>query len=298
MPQHQNPRERVTEEPGGPPDAQTFEEGTSIGNDAGVFAQTNTGSNPGDDDTADSGMDPQRTAALEETQQDENKLPPPADYRADSVVRATGPDARVEMERGNDFRNEPSFTKGHNAPTANQSRLPYTVEQMDEYLTEAPRGIFPDTPGGAGATPLSADRNTFINDVANLGHFPSRNEAEKWTRAVFNALRHHTYETDDALVYELKEFVRFGEAPEVQVEEMMWGGDFVDRYTRMVSLLQTWTKREFYEQIAEEANETPDDPWVDAAVHSFFGALKRQLGDDANRSVANLGELQEVWERA
>ena len=48
-----------------------------------------------------------------------------------------------------------------------------------------------------------------------------------------------------------------------------------------------WTKEEFYEQVAEEAGEAADDPWVDAAVHSFFGTVKAFLGEDADR-VANL----------
>jgi uncharacterized protein (DUF2267 family) len=298
MAQHRDPLERDRDQPGTQPDPAT--EGVShIGDTASVFQDDPSGSNPGSDDTADSGMDPGRTRAMQEASQDDGKLPPPAEYRADSVVRATSPGARVEMERGNRFNNDTSMTKGHNAPPADLSRMPYTTEQMDEFLTEGRRGIFPDTPGGAGATPLSADKDTFIDTVARLGHFPSRKEAEKWTRAVFNTLRHHTYEVDDrALMDELKNAVRFGEAPEVQVEEMMWGGDFVDRFSRMTSLLQNWPKQEFYKQLAEEAKETPDDPWVDAAAHSFFGALKQALGENANNAVPNLGEMQEVWDRA
>ena len=295
MTQLDSPHERTPEESANAGDAQTYP-GATGKNIAATSGHHNTevGAEPS---TEDSGRDPTRSQAIENAAS-EGKLPPPAAHRPDTVVRAVGPDARVEMERGNDFRNEPSFTKGHNAPTADRSRTTYTTEQMDEYLSEAPRGVFPDTPGGAGATPLSADRGTFINDVTRIGHFPSRNEAEKWTRAVFNALRHHTYETDDALTLELKEVVRFGEAPEVQVEEMMWGGDFVDRYTRMVSLLGNWSKQEFYNQIAQQIGKNPNDPWVDAAVHGFFGALKQVIDGEADRAVSNLGEMQDVWDRA
>lgn len=298
MPQHINPLERTAGEPGTAADPAT-PGASSIGDDAGVFQETPTSQPLDHSDSADSGRDPARAEALRATDNDDSVSPPPAAYRPDSVVRAVSPQARQEMEGDNTFGNEPSFTKGRNAPTLNQMQgSSKTTEAMDEYLDSAPRGVFPDTPGGAGATPLAADRHIFIENVHNLGHFPSVTEAEKWTRAVFNALRHHAYETDDALVYELKDLVRFGEAPEVQVEEMMWGGDFVDRFSRMTSLLQNWTKRELYEQVAEEAHESKDDPWVDAAVHSFFGALKRALGEDADRSVSNLGELQEVWTRA
>lgn len=299
MTQHKNPLERDPNQPGTEPDSGDFP--ASVGDDAGVFMNTDSHARRGSDDRADSGMDPARSSALQQADADPELDPPPADFRPDAMVRATSPEARVEMERNSnsDFGNQSSFTKGHNAPTADQSRTDYTVEEMDEILTEARPGIFPDTPGGAGATPLSHDRHTFITEVTNLGHFPSRGEAEKWTRAVFDALRHHTYEVDDReLLDELKNVVRFGESPDVQVEEMMWGGDFVNRFARMTSLLQSWNRQAFYEQVAEEAGETPDDPWVDAAVYSFFGALKRMLGDDASRSVGNLGELQEVWHRA
>lgn len=297
MTQLDSPHERTPEESANAGDSQTYPGATGINKNIAATSghhNTEAGAEPS---TEDSGRDPTRSEAIENAAS-EGKLPPPSAHRPDTIVRAVAPEARVEMERGNDFRNEPSFTKGHNAPTADRSRTTYTTEQMDEYLSEAPRGIFPDTPGGAGATPLSADRDTFLNDVTRIGHFPSRNEAEKWTRAVFNALRHHTYETDDALTLELKEVVRFGEAPEVQVEEMMWGGDFVDRYTRMVSLLGNWSRQEFYNQIAQQIGETPDDPWVDAAVHGFFGALKGVIDGEADRAVSNLGEMQEVWDRA
>jgi hypothetical protein len=225
-------------------------------------------------------------------------LPPPSAHRADTMVRAVSPEARVEMERGNDFRNEPTFTKGDNAPQTDRARYPYTVEQMDEFLSEAPRPIFPDTPGGDGATPLSADRNTFLREMGDRGRFPSQKETEKWARSVFNAFRQRALElNEDALLQELNSVVRFGEAPEVQVEEMMWGGDFLDRLSRLVSLAQGWPRQDFYQQVAEEAGETVDDPWVDAAVHSFLGTLKSFLGGDGAR-VGSLGELQEIWDRA
>lgn len=298
MPQHRDPLERTAGQPGTAADPAT-PGASSIGDDAGVFQEIETPQQLDHSDTADSGMDPARAEALRTAAEDPTVSPPPSVHRPDTIVRGVSPQARQELEGDNTFGNEPSFTKGRNAPTLDQMQgSSKTVEAIDQTLNEAPRGVFPDTPGGAGATPLARDRHRFIGDVLNLGHFPSLNEAEKWTRAVFNGLRHHAYETDDALVYELKDLVRFGEAPEVQVEEMMWGGDFVDRFSRMVALLQNWTKQEFYEQVAEEARESADDPWVDAAVHSFFGALKRALGDGVDRATGNLGELQEVWDRA
>jgi uncharacterized protein (DUF2267 family) len=230
---------------------------------------------------------------------DENSdtLPPPSAHRADTMVRAVGPDARQEMENGGVFSNQASFTKGINAPTTDQARLPYTVEQMDEMLTEAPRGLFPDTPGGDGATPLSRDRETFLETMGERGHFPSRRETERWARSVFNGLRHYAVEQDETVADELHRVVRYGEAPEVQVEEMMWGGDFLERIQRMLILTSQRSRRELYEQVAEEAGETPDDPWVDVAVYSFLGSFKALMGDDANR-IGQLGELQEVWDRS
>ena len=224
------------------------------------------------------------------------ELPPPSAHRADTMVRAVGPDARTAMERDDTRTNEASFTKGINAPTADRTRYPYTVEQMDEYLTEAPRGLFPDTPGGDGATPLSADRNSFLAEMGDRGHFPSQDETEKWARAVFNALRQHAVETDDALATEFADVVRVGEAPEVQVEEMMWGGDPIERMSRLVATAGNWSQRELYEQVAEEVGETVDDPWVDAAVHSFMGTLKAFLGPESDQ-VPDLGELQPIWDR-
>jgi hypothetical protein len=234
---------------------------------------------------------------LEEPEEGSDTIPPPSAHRADRIVRAVGPDARKEMERGNRDRNEPSFTKGDNAPTSDQTRLPYTVEQMDEYLREAPRGIFPDTPGGDGATPLSADRNDFLNDMGRRGRFPSQDETVKWARAVFNALRQHGIEKDDAIATEFAAVVRVGEAPEVQVEEMMWGGDFIDRMSRVLAVAGDWNKQAFYEQVAEEAGATSDDPWVDASVYSFIGTLKAYLDGDSNR-VGKLGDLQSIWDNA
>lgn len=171
------------------------------------------------------------------------------------------------------------------------------VAEMDEMLTTGPKGIFPDAPGGDGATPLSADRNGFLVEMGNRGHFPSQQETEHWARAVFNALRHRAIEVDDALATEFAALVRVGEAPDVQVEEMMWGGDYLDRSIRLLSMLGAWTHHDFYEQVAQEGGETANDPWVDAAIHSYLGTLKAFLGSDAD-GVANLGELTAVWEQA
>lgn len=296
MSQHKNPLERDPHQPGTQPDA-AMDGATSIGDDAGVFTSSGRIEQETQTDGADSGADAQRSEGIAQAQES-GKLPPPTAFRADAVVRATGPDARREMQQhaNSDHDNDPNFTKGHNAPTSDQARTGYTVEQMDRYLDEAPRGLFPDTPGGAGATPLSGDRPTFISEISRRGHFPSTREAEKWARAVFNALRHRAVEVDDSLAAEFASVVRVGESPAVQVEEMMWGGDFVDRFSRLVCILQGWSRSEFYAQVAREGRETADDPWVDAAVYSFFGTLKQSLGDDAQHCT--LGELQDTWDRA
>lgn len=296
MTEHRNPLERTPDEAGTTPDAAT--PGTSsIGDDAGLWEDA------GDDaprdlaDDADSGRDAARTEAIEQSSSGPEHDAPPAAYRPDAVVRAVSPDARVQMERGDSHRNEANFTKGRNAPTLDQMQgSSKTTDATDEYLYSAPRGIFPDTPGGAGATPLATARHTFLNDVASIGHFPSVAEAERWTRAVFNTLRHRAIEVDDDLASELASMVRVGEAPDVQVEEMMWGGDWLARFSQLVCLLQNWKRDDFYQQLAEQSGETPDDPWLDAAVYSFFGALKRAMDGDGDR--ISVGELQAAWDQA
>jgi uncharacterized protein (DUF2267 family) len=296
MTDHRNPLERKPDQAGTAPDSAT--PGTSsIGDDAGMWADDVDEAARDLADDAESGRDAARSAAIEQSSSDGSRDAPPAAYRPDSVVRAVSPEARVEMERGDSHRNEANFTKGRNAPTADQMQgSSKSVDATDEYLYNAPRGIFPNTPGGAGATPLAAARRSFLSDVASIGHFPSMGEAERWTRAVFNTLRHRAVEVDDDLAAELASMVRVGEAPEVQVEEMRWGGDWLARFSQLVCLLQNWKRDEFYQQLAEQAGETADDPWVDAAVYSFFGALKRAMDDDADR--VSVGELQEAWNKA
>lgn len=239
----------------------------------------------------------QPTDAMGDGSKAADAMSPPSTHRSDTMVRGVGADARQAMERGSDTANEPNFTKGRNAPTIDQSRYPYTVEEMDEMLTRSPKGMFPDAPGGDGATPISADRDVFLAEMGTRGHFPSHQETERWARAVFNALRRRAVEVDDALAAEFAALVRIGEAPDVQVEEMMWGGDYLDRSIRLLSMLGAWTRQDFYQHVAEEGGESVDDPWVDAAVHSYLGTLKAFLGSDAD-GVANLGELAPVWQQA
>ena len=91
--------------------------------------------------------------------------------------------------------------------------------------------------------------------------------------------------------------IEFLKALDIRISVGHWSaGDFVDRFSRLVCILQEWTKDEFYAQVAEEAGDTADDPWVDASVHSFFGALKRSMGDASDH--CRVGELQEIWDRA
>jgi len=241
-------------------------------------------------------VDAQGRADEATPQPGDDRLPPPSSHRADTMVRAVSPEARQEMARDNNFGDQPSFTKGDNAQTIDQSRYPYTVEEMDTMLDEARRPIFPDTPGGDGAKPLSADRETFLTEMGNRGRFPSQRETERWARAVFNVLRERAIVDDEALASEYANLVRFGEAPEVQVQEMMWAGDFVDRWSRSLAVASSWSREEFYRKVADEGGTSRDDPWVDAAVFSFFGTLK--LFDDDVAGYVNLGELQEIWDKA
>ncbi|MBA3944508.1 MAG: hypothetical protein H0X37_08105 [Herpetosiphonaceae bacterium] len=150
----------------------------------------------------------------------------------------------------------------------------------------------------SGSTALSPDRDAFLHVMSDYGHFSSLGETERWAKGVFDALRHHALEQDETIMTELNGVVKVGEAPETQVREMMWGGNFVERMVEMVSYLQTWTKQGFYAKVAQEAGSREGDALVEAAVCGFFHALKEQLGADADRSVPNLGELQADWESA
>ncbi|GIV98443.1 MAG: hypothetical protein KatS3mg057_3100 [Herpetosiphonaceae bacterium] len=218
--------------------------------------------------------------------------------RPDTAVRAVQPDARVEMERGDDTFDEPSFSKGENYPTTNQTGLPYTVEQREEFLREAPESIFPDSPGGnVGAAPIAAEREPFLRHMMEIGHFISAEEAARWARAVFDALRERANDVSTLRATVFDSVVRAGEAPEVQVETMMWGQGFPERFAWLMQHLEGWSRQELYGNVAAYAQTTPDDPWVEAAVYSFFGALKRVLGDRAGSAVGPLGEMQPIWDR-
>jgi uncharacterized protein (DUF2267 family) len=236
------------------------------------------------------------TSNQKREQEQDGTLPPPETHRPDTMVRGVSPNARKEMENAEntDLHNQASFTKGKNAPTVDRTGLPYTVEQMDEMFTQAPKPLFPDSPGGGGAAPLSADRDAFLDDMVACGHFGSRQEAARWAKAVFDALRLRLIEVDSARATVFDSVVRVGEAPEVQVEEMMWGQGYVDRFSLLVSNLRDWNKSDFYRQVANYGRVQPDDPWVEVAVHSFFSALKRRIGDAA----CDVGELRELWQSA
>jgi len=231
-----------------------------------------------------------------ESSKHNSTLPPPVAHREDTVVRATTAEARRELSNIGEH-NQHSFTKGDNAPTFNESGLPYTIEDMDAQRYGTPPESFGDTPGGAGATPLSAERDLFIDHVMRQGHFPSRQEATTWTRAVFNALRQHAIENDPAITSELAPVIRVGEAPEVQVEEMMWGGDYATRMMKLLVASSDWSKEDLCREVAKEGNSTAEDPWVEAAIYSFFDALKLATKDSAH-PISSLGQLQEIWDRA
>lgn len=219
---------------------------------------------------------------------------PPIDQRTDTVASSARAETRREFENRDSVQGSAVMTKGDNAPTFNESGLPYTAEDLDA-LDEGPRHGA-DVPAGSGATSLSTDRDAFINDVMQSGHFGDKQEAEMWTRAVFNALRQRALEADKTVASELSSVIRVGEAPEVQVEEMMWGDDYIARMRIMLEALQNPSKHDFYREVAKDAGKDAEDPWVEDAVYSFFGALKKRLG--AGGDLQNLGELREVWERA
>ena len=112
--------------------------------------------------------------------------------------------------------------------------------------------------------------------------------------AVFNVLRQKALEADKTVASELAAVVRVGEAPEVQVEEMMWGGDYVARLGTLIENAQDLNKQDFYHAVSHQASSTADDPWVENAVYSFFAALKKR---NASINADNLGELRDIWER-
>lgn len=219
---------------------------------------------------------------------------PPSIEPEGTIASSADSETRRELETEGNPQGQAVFTKGDNAPTFDEVGLPYTVEDMKALETGPTLGS--DMPSGSGATPLSIDRDAFIHDVMRSGHFVSPAEALTWCRAVFDALRRRALEADHTIMTELAPVVRAGEAPEVQVEEMMWGGDYAQRMLMLLKALDQPTKSEFYRDVAQQVNETADDPWVENAVYSFFGALKQRVSSD--ESLDNLGELHEVWQRA
>jgi len=201
---------------------------------------------------------------------------------------------RRNMQNTDGAQGAAGYTKGNNANTMERTGLPYTAEDMARQGAGPSRGA--DVPAGSGATPISADRDAFLADMVESGHFGGTDEADKWATAVFNALRERALESDTsmAVATELGSVIRVGEAPEVQVAEMIWGGDFVARLRTLIGALSDVGKDDFLRTVATYAKSSADSPWVEDAVYSFFGALKRRAGDvDASR----LGELGQIWQR-
>lgn len=173
---------------------------------------------------------------------------------------------------------------------------------IDEPGTDLPAGLHRPantrTPDAITPSDLSPARDQFLQTMLARGNFGSLREAERWAQGVFDAARHRALESDHAAYTQLMGTVKFGEAPEVQVQEMMWGGNFVERMVSLASYLQTWDKASFYAKVAEEAGSKPGDPQVEPAVEAFFAALKEQLGPEAFHSLPDLGEIQPIWDRA
>lgn len=231
-----------------------------------------------------------------EQPEESRALPPEARTRPDAFVRAVSPEARKHLQGegdGIDATMDRGW-KGRGGQTADRTGLPYTVEEYDQYLEEAPKGLMTNAPG-TGTLKLSPEREPFLESMAQIGRFETTEEAERWTRAVFDALRVRTIDTD--VMRESKMFddvVNTSETPEVQVKNMMWQGDFLKRHLWLMSHLKGWSKQEFYDQVANYGHTTPDDAWVAAAIYAYFGAIKRMSNEDPG----DLGELQDVWNQA
>ncbi|HYF63703.1 MAG TPA: hypothetical protein VD886_12865 [Herpetosiphonaceae bacterium] len=253
------------------------------------------------------GGDPtESTANIPEVREEPN--PPEANRRDGQVIIEAGQPPQVtlrhtaassaddatrrNMQNTDGAQGEAGFTKGDNSNTMERTGLPYTADDMARQGVGPARGA--DVPAGSGATPISADRDAFLADMVKLGHFADADEADTWATAVFNALRERALESDKTIASELGLVVRVGEAPEVQVAEMIWGGDFVARLRTLIGALSDVNKGDFLRTVATYAKSGAEDPWVEGAVYSFFGALKSRAGDiDASR----LGELGQVWQR-
>ncbi len=218
----------------------------------------------------------------------------PQAEQPDRLASSARSEARQELENEGNPQGAAVFTKGDNAPTFNQTGLPYDTTEMNRQAHEPDGGA--DKPGGDGATPLSAERMPFLDDLVKSGHFGDRVTAAHWAKAVFNVLRARALDADpDTFSNELAQVVRVGEAPAVQVEEMMWGGDFIKRWSRMLNALQQPTKQQFLRDVAQAASSDAADPWVEDAVYNVLGAIKSR-SDSVDPS--NLGELQSIWQQA
>jgi uncharacterized protein (DUF2267 family) len=212
-----------------------------------------------------------------------------------TVASSADVETRRNMQNTDAAQGSAGFTKGDNANTFERTGLPYTVEDMARQEAGPARGA--DVPAGSGATPISADRDAFLAEMVQNGHFGDAAEADRWATAVFNALRERALENDTsmAIATELGSVIRVGEAPEVQVAEMIWGGDFVSRMQTLLGAMSDVKKSDFLRTVATYANSSPEDPWVEGAVYSFFGALKSRAG---NVDAGKLGELGEIWRSA
>jgi hypothetical protein len=218
---------------------------------------------------------------------------PPQVTHHHTVASSADVETRRNMQNTDGAQGAAGYTKGDNANTFERTGLPYTAEDMARQEAGPARGA--DVPAGSGATPISADRDAFLAEMVQNGRFGDAAEADRWATAVFNALRERALESDKTIASELGSVVRVGEAPEVQVAEMIWGGDFASRMQTMLGAMSAVKKSDFLRTVATYADTSPEDPWVEGAVYSFFGALKSRAGAvDAGK----LGELGEIWRSA
>lgn len=189
------------------------------------------------------------------------------------------------------------------AQHANRVTQPRSADgSIDGIGTNIPTGLHRPantaTPDALTPSNISPDRKSFLAAMQTAGDFGSTSHAERWAKAIFNAARHRALEHDDVAYRELTPVVKVGEAPEVQVAEMMWSGDYLARMTMFTSYLQTWDRNGFFTKVAQEADVQRDDTEIEAATSAFFAALKGQLGATADTQLPNLGELQPLWDNA
>lgn len=222
---------------------------------------------------------------------------PPRNERGDTIARSASAEAREALLHPDAPQGAAVFTKGDNAPTLNQVGLPYTTEDLNRPAHGPAAGA--DQPGGSGATPLAADRNEFMHEIERAAGLDSLNTARHWTEAIFNTLRALALEHDPATTTTLlAEVTRAGEAPDVALKEMLWGGDYVRRMARLLEIAADQvSEADLLQRLTTMLPDVPAETQVRAALQGLFQALASRLGAD-ERTALKLGALQQLWDTA